>query len=228
MHHDHDDAEWAADEELILAAMPRVAAAADVIELAGGSHVTLAAGDPASDRRWDAAASGPGGNRIAAGGYPGPAEAAEALALMIVSGTMCRCGKRAWLALAGTGTAAPDGACAWQRTEHGWHPGCPDQRGERLRIRLLVDGQVRDETWIGTDPADVDATARKHQDRAQAASDAGLPWLVEIYDPASPPDEAYSRFGTDTARMTMPVKLDGIGEGIRHDAKAGPHGSDRG
>jgi len=216
---------WDADEELILAAMPRVAAAADVIELCGGGRVALAAGDPASPRRWDAAACGPAGERVTAGGHPGPAEAAEALAAVLVSGTTCRCGRPAFLAV--PAAAVPDGVCAWQRAEGGWTPPCPEARNALLRLRLIVDGQVRDETWIGTDPAGIDEAARRHQQRAEAAARAGLPWLVEVYDPDAPPEEAYMRLGTDTGRMLVPVKFDGTDGALRRDACAGPAGDGR-
>lgn len=81
----------------------------------------------------------------------------------------------------------------------------------RLRFRIFVAGQLAVETWL-----DCSALNAQHQintirglhaaivSRAEAAGDK---WLAEVWDPDLPGDEAYTRFGTDRAGMTLPVEI---------------------
>ena len=87
-------------------------------------------------------------------------------------------------------------------------PDQPDSSDSRLRLRFYVGGDLRDQVWI--DAADGAAgdiaqhVATYHGHMAELADAAGLLWAVEVYDPASPPDQAYLRFGTDTNGMVAP------------------------
>lgn len=84
-------------------------------------------------------------------------------------------------------------------------------RDPRLRIRVWVNRTMQAEEWINAaDPgvlAAAEALRDTHESLVAAAHAEGLPWLVEIYDPAEPPASAYLRFGTDTAMMTCPLAL---------------------
>jgi hypothetical protein len=86
---------------------------------------------------------------------------------------------------------------------------------DALRLRFWIGGQLRDEVWINaSDPHAGDLAeycATYHADQADMANAAGVPWLVEVYNPDVPEDHAYVRFGTDAAGMTMPVPFDGFG-----------------
>ena len=81
----------------------------------------------------------------------------------------------------------------------------------RLRFRLWIDGELLDEAWIDSNDADADeqgtAVQRRHEQLAAEAEGYGYPWLIEVYDPAQPPDQAYIRFGTDRDGMTEPAEL---------------------
>jgi len=100
---------------------------------------------PVEDAGWYASAQYRGAWLVAEN-HRGPAEAAEALALRILKGGKCRCGKL--VALSTTGAIAfPDahmadgsrwtakdaaraGQCLWRRNGRQWVPGCPEvQRG---------------------------------------------------------------------------------------------------
>jgi hypothetical protein len=86
------------------------------------------------------------------------------------------------------------------------NPGDP-----RVRIRLFIAGRLADEAWLDT--ADPDAarlaaiTTAVHAEGAAAAREYGLPWLIEVYQPAEPPEVAYLRTGSDRAAMADPVAL---------------------
>jgi hypothetical protein len=73
-----------------------------------------------------------------------------------------------------------------------------------LRFRVWVDGKLTLEEWID-DPEKADPAAGRH---AVAALASGKPWLVEIFDPDLPEEEAYIRFGSDPAGMVEPIPLE--------------------
>jgi hypothetical protein len=86
------------------------------------------------------------------------------------------------------------------------------QEKARLRLRVYVDGDIADETWL-PDPHNPDG-GKKVGDRHKAITDAaerdGKLWLIEFYDPDEPDETAaYRRMGTDTRMMTMPVIVSG-------------------
>jgi hypothetical protein len=81
----------------------------------------------------------------------------------------------------------------------------------RLRIRLWVDAKLVDEAWVDTSNPDslrhFDAIMMRQLAVAdQAALDGGV-WLQELYDPAKPHDQAYTRVGTDSHGMVDPRPL---------------------
>jgi hypothetical protein len=88
-----------------------------------------------------------------------------------------------------------------------------DRDTSRLRIRLWIDGELRDETWI--DAADpfallaADFARRAHEVLVAAADRDGIPWLTEVYDPSAPEDRAYFRVGSDHDGMVYPVPING-------------------
>jgi hypothetical protein len=86
---------------------------------------------------------------------------------------------------------------------------------DALRLRFWIGGQLRDEVWIdASDPRSAELAefcATYHADQADMASAAGLPWLVEVYNPELAEDQAYIRFGTDQAGMIAPAAFDGFG-----------------
>jgi hypothetical protein len=76
-----------------------------------------------------------------------------------------------------------------------------------LRFRVFTDGRLAVEHWFDArtvQPGDVVAMARDHAHHCREADEAGLPWLVEVYDPARPADRAFIRWGTDHAAMRAP------------------------
>ena len=74
---------------------------------------------------------------------------------------------------------------------------------DRQRIRLYLGGKVAEEVWAYS-PQEAEDLAWRHRARTGAAETEGVPWLVEIYCPVCPADEAYFRFGTDEAGMGDP------------------------
>lgn len=83
-----------------------------------------------------------------------------------------------------------------------------DPRDCGLRYRLYVAGRVVDEEWVDVMAGDMVQRFEKVIDRqitlAQVATDMGLPWLAEVYDPAEPGAGQYQRLGTDLAGMIEP------------------------
>jgi hypothetical protein len=84
----------------------------------------------------------------------------------------------------------------------------------RLRLRLWIGGELRDEVWITADDpgalTKATLTGSVHIAAVERAEAAGSRWLVEVYDPDAPEGEAYLRFGTDTAGMVAPAPLNGF------------------
>jgi hypothetical protein len=81
----------------------------------------------------------------------------------------------------------------------------------RLCLRLFIGGCLADETWLDCSDPDAqrlaDITTAVHSEGVDAAREYGVPWLIEVYDPASPEDLAYLRTGSDHAAMVAPVAL---------------------
>lgn len=75
---------------------------------------------------------------------------------------------------------------------------------DALLCRLFIDGKLVDEVWLRNDAA-TDGVQSRHEQLALAADRDGKVWLVEIWDPDAPPDEAILRFGTDTSAMICPA-----------------------
>ena len=80
----------------------------------------------------------------------------------------------------------------------------------RLRLRVFVDGYMAAEVWIDSSDPDarqvMTAVQHQHQVIVQAAHIAGLPWMLEVYDPELPEGCAYLRVGTDTRGMVVPLR----------------------
>jgi hypothetical protein len=77
-----------------------------------------------------------------------------------------------------------------------------------LRFRVYVSGELADEDWAAT-ATESGALQLRHKTLTDAADRDGTPWLIEVYDPDMPEDEAYLRIGTDRGRMTMPLPVSG-------------------
>lgn len=81
----------------------------------------------------------------------------------------------------------------------------------RLRFRIYIDATLADQTWIDASNPDAQRITtklqHKHHRMARTAEQAGQAWLIEIYNPAMPDDQAYLRFGTDTAGMVAPTEV---------------------
>jgi hypothetical protein len=79
---------------------------------------------------------------------------------------------------------------------------------DRLRFRVWVGGELIREDWLpGATPLAGTDLATQHAAIASLAGDVGTSWLVEVYDPDAPAEEAHLRFGTDTAGMVLPAPL---------------------
>jgi hypothetical protein len=78
----------------------------------------------------------------------------------------------------------------------------------RLRFRMWVGGHLVCDGWVDTSQPgaqqQVDTIQAGQLERAEAASAAGARWLIEVYNPEAPEDQAYLRFGTDKAGMHDP------------------------
>lgn len=104
----------------------------------------------------------------------------------------------------------------WSIADPGARPQ-PRRPVMRLRMRLYIDGEVADETWIGQhDPepgkphgphVDGATIAARHREQVERAEAAGQSWQVEAYDPTAPDGEQYFRFGNDAAGMVTPIAI---------------------
>lgn len=80
-----------------------------------------------------------------------------------------------------------------------------------LRLRFYFGRRLRDEVWL--DAMDTEAmglassVSAYHVRLAELADAIGVPWMVEVYDPAAPEDRAYIRYGTDAEGMVDPGLL---------------------
>lgn len=83
-----------------------------------------------------------------------------------------------------------------------------DNHEDRVRFRVWVDAQLVDEVWVdarGTGLHQVEQVWQRHQDAVGKAQADGKPWVIEIYDPSLPEDQAL-RFGTDTSAIKGPTR----------------------
>jgi hypothetical protein len=71
-----------------------------------------------------------------------------------------------------------------------------------FRFRVYVDGQLVHEEWIQPDAPDADfhALVAAQNERIGAAER----WLIEMFQPGVPEDEAYTRFGGDRDGVVEP------------------------
>ena len=80
-----------------------------------------------------------------------------------------------------------------------------------LRLRFYFGGRLRDEVWLdAADPESMPlatAVSGYHVRLADLADAVGVPWMVEVYDPAAPEDRAYIRYGTDAEGMIQPGEI---------------------
>jgi hypothetical protein len=87
----------------------------------------------------------------------------------------------------------------------------PDPLDPRARFRLWIDQVLVEDVWVDFTGPDAEQNVARLQARQlaqiRAADDA--PYLIEIYDPAQPPERAYLRFGTDRTGMYDPQPYDG-------------------
>ena len=88
----------------------------------------------------------------------------------------------------------------------GYCGACHDWTRDSLRIRLYVGGELADELWV-SDQANAGRAGPRHMAAALEADRDGKTWMVEVFDPAAPPDSAYMRFGTDAAGMVQPHEV---------------------
>jgi hypothetical protein len=84
-------------------------------------------------------------------------------------------------------------------------------RTSSLRLRLWIDGQLRDQVWINAgDPdaaARIDRATTTHDAAVDQANALGLPWMIEVWNPELPEAEAFLRFGTDDGGMVAPEPI---------------------
>jgi hypothetical protein len=81
---------------------------------------------------------------------------------------------------------------------------------DRLRFRLYVERRVVDERWVNLAREFVERASELGDAQnllARQASEAGLVWHVEVFDPSRPPGMAYLRFGTDKGAMRVPIEI---------------------
>lgn len=131
----------------------RLVAAADLCGRAGAREFQvgyLHDDVPAAEAGWYAHATYAGA-RVTAEDHSSPWEAAEALAVRLLTGAKCKCGRLVALSPAGAvaftkpvmadgsawtaEAAAAAGQCLWQRQGARWEPGCdapPIELGRRL------------------------------------------------------------------------------------------------
>lgn len=91
------------------------------------------------------------------------------------------------------------------------YPPAHDDSDTRLRFSIWIGGDLIDQQWIDSEDPGAGELAEeisdRHGDLADEAEAHGWPWLIEVYDPAAPPHEAYVRFGTDRDGMVSPVHV---------------------
>ena len=76
-----------------------------------------------------------------------------------------------------------------------------DHHQNSLRVRLWIGGALSAEEWFDAGdpaaPARAELVSVAHSAAVDRANAAGVPWLVEVWDPEMPRAEAFLRFGTD-------------------------------
>lgn len=88
------------------------------------------------------------------------------------------------------------------------------ENAERLRFRLWIDGYLVSDEWATQEDGAEDLAERQ---AALIAENSLRPYLVEIYNPVEPEDQAYIRFGTDDRGMVdplAPIDVEGLEESI--------------
>ena len=88
-----------------------------------------------------------------------------------------------------------------------------------LVFRLYVDGQLVDEEEAATDE-EAERIGRRQYVLAAGADR----WLVEVWNPEAPKENAYLRFGTDPHGMVEPHAVPGpaLGEWLTRKARETP------
>lgn len=82
-----------------------------------------------------------------------------------------------------------------------------------LRFRVYVGRRVVAEDWVELTqivlpPESLTAVlSERHIALTERAHRAGLPWMVEVYDPDAVPGREFLRFGTDRSMMTSAVQV---------------------
>lgn len=72
-----------------------------------------------------------------------------------------------------------------------------------LRFRFFLDNELRSEEWQAAD--EIESVAARHALDAQRHP--GKPWMVEIFDPSAPEQEAYMRLGSAPDGMVAPLAM---------------------
>lgn len=84
-----------------------------------------------------------------------------------------------------------------------------------LRFRVFVAGVLEVEDWVDAEHAGRETAVGLAFQHAAVALTSGKPWLVEVFDPDAPPDEAFIRFGSDAAGMVEPIVVEDLAEALR-------------
>src|SRR3954470_6185399 len=74
--------------------------------------------------------------------------------------------------------------------------------GEGLRFRVFLDGEIHVEEWLD-EQDDIAAAQMRHAEEASKYPDKKF--MIEIFDPDAPEEEAYVRFGSSPDDMVMPM-----------------------
>lgn len=86
-----------------------------------------------------------------------------------------------------------------------------DPDDPRMRFRVWVSAELVDERWVDTSNPEADRVMETIKTGQAAIVErahlAGRPWLVEVYDPGMPEEEAYFRFGDDADGMVNPRRV---------------------
>lgn len=75
----------------------------------------------------------------------------------------------------------------------------PAMTTDGLRFRVYVDGRLADERWLDLDSDFHAAIAAQNEVIGRSER-----WLIEVYNPDAPEDQAYVRFGGDRQGMVEP------------------------
>lgn len=91
----------------------------------------------------------------------------------------------------------------------GYCGACHDWTGHdsRLRLRLYVDAQLADETWLDVATIKSAIMTLIYRAATDIADERGLLWLIELHDPDPHAPRPYQRFGTDRRGMVAPLAV---------------------